>query len=140
MKETRVDGEQNDPAEPATGSLRGLTRAGEEARRDVIEMASVALASELRLRGRTQRDLTDVDVYAAWTRVVRDMCPSRANPVPALGTGLIAIGSVGVGSMHPYLHSLLQIALLVLFALIGLAGVVLTWRAGRDGGSPETAG
>ena len=33
--------------------------------------------------------------------------------------------------MHPYLHSVSQIALLVIFIVVGLAGVGLTWRSWR---------
>ena len=125
----------------------GLTEAGEEARQDVLETASGALATELRHLGRTRRELTSDDVYTAWTGVVRALCTSptctsatRTNSLPTLGPGLFAIGSVGVASMHPYLHSPWQIALLALFAGLGLTGVVLSWRGGRGRRSPATAG
>jgi hypothetical protein len=44
-------------------------------------------------------------------------------------------------SEHAYLHSFLQIAVLVVFGLAGLAGVWLTWRDGHRGDtSGESAG
>jgi hypothetical protein len=61
------------------------------------------------------------------------MCRSRtrAGSPRGLSTGLVAIGSVGVGSMHPYLNSAWQIALLLVFVLVGLVGVGLMVRDGH---------
>ena len=88
---------------------------------------------QLRRRRRLRPDLTREDVYEARTVVAQAMCESqpRDGSLRGLSTGLIAIGSVGVGSMHPYLNSPWQIALLVAFILIGLAGVVLMVRSGH---------
>jgi hypothetical protein len=131
----------------------GLTAAACEAFRDVEEEFREGLTAELRRRRRSRRDLTSDDVYEARPIVAHAMCPQslrevvrpgsaadadpgagnrqRAGSLRALGTGLIAIGSVGVGSMHPYLHSVSQIALLVIFIAVGLVGVGLTWGSWR---------
>ena len=60
----------------------------------------------------------------------------RAGSFRAVGAGLMVIGSAGVGSMHPYLHSFGQIAVLVVFGLTDLAGVGLMWRSGYRGDIP----
>ena len=52
----------------------------------------------------------------------------------------MVIGSVGVGSMHPYLHSFGQIAVLVVFRLTDLAGVGLIWRSGHGDMPGESVG
>ncbi len=163
-----VEEGQDVPAEsaatPPHALPAGLTPAAREAFRDVEEEFREGLSRELRRRRRSRRDLTSDDVYDARVIVAHEMRQSqphadgarsdsaagtgsgaattqRAGSLRALGTGLIAVGSVGVGSMHPYLHSLLQVAVLVLFCLVGLAGVGLAWRGGRHGDvSGESAG
>lgn len=112
---------------------QGLTPGACEAFRDVEDEFHDGLVAELRRRRRTRPDLTPADVYEARAVVAQAMCASqpRAGSMRGLSTGLIAIGSVGVGSMHPYLHSPWQIALLVAFILIGLVGVGLMVRSGH---------
>jgi len=111
----------------------GLAPGACQAFRDVEDEFHDGLVGELRRRRRLRPDLTGEDVYEARTVVAQAMCESqpRDGSLRGLSTGLIAIGSVGVGSMHPYLNSPWQIALLVAFILIGLAGVVLMVRSGH---------
>lgn len=114
--------------------LSGLPDGAREALRDVKDEFRDGMTAELRRRKQFRRDLTDVDVYEARRIVARAMsqAPQAGGPARALGSGLIAIGSVGVGSMHPYLHSAWQIALLVIFALVGVAGVIIASRERRQ--------
>ena len=136
-------GRSESTAASADAMPAGLTRAGCEAFRDVEEEFRDGLTAQLRRRRRSRRDLTSDDVYEALAIVTHEMCQAhqRAGSLRALGPGLIAIGSVGVGSMHPYLHSSWQIALLVVFGVLGLAGVGLVWRSGQPvDTSGESAG
>ena len=117
----------------------GLAPGACQAFRDVEDEFHDGLVGELRRRRRLRPDLTRDDVYEARTVVAKAMCRSRS--ARGLSTGLIAIGSVGVGSMHPYLHSPWQIALMVAFILIGLVGVGLMVRGGHPAdpsGDPST--
>lgn len=79
----------------------GLAPGACQAFRDVEEEFHDGLVGELRRRRRSRPDLTRDDVYEARAVVVQTMCRSRAREgsVRGLSTGLIAIGSVGVGSM-----------------------------------------
>ena len=127
---SHVDDSQ--PGRPI-GLPPGLAPVACQAFRDVEEEFHDGLVGELRRRRRSRPDLTSDDVYEARAVVAQVMCASqpRGGPPRGLSTGLIAIGSVGVGSMHPYLNSPWQIALLVVFILIGLAGVGLMVRNGH---------
>jgi hypothetical protein len=111
----------------------GLAPGACEAFRDVEEEFHDGLVGELRRRRRSRPDLTSEDVYEARAVVAQTMCRSRtrAGSPRGLSTGLVAIGSVGVGSMHPYLNSAWQIALLLVFVLVGLVGVGLMVRDGH---------
>jgi hypothetical protein len=111
--------------------------------RDVEEEYHDLVVGELRRRGRSRPDLTRDDVYEAAAIAAQAMGESRPSTGSwrGLSTGLVAIGSVGVGSMHPYLNSPWQIALLVVFVLIGLVGVGLMVRGGHPAdpsGDPST--
>ena len=121
-------------SEASGALLGGLTEGAREALRDVKDEFRDGMTAELRRRKQFRRDLTDKDVYEARGIVARAMSQSSqvGRSTRALGSGLIAIGSVGVGSMHPYLHSAWQIALLVIFALVGVAGVIVASREGRQ--------
>ena len=114
----------------------GLTSDAREAFRDAVEEFRDGLYAELRRRRRSRPDLTRNDVDDARTIVAQAMyrssSPGRSSPsLLTLGPGLVVIGSVGVASMHPYLHSPWQIAVLVVCGLTGLTGVGLAWRSGR---------
>jgi hypothetical protein len=147
-----TEDDQPGPGE-ASDVLQDLTRRGREAFQDVLDEVRARLCEELRRQRRAlvRHDLTSDDVYEASKVVARAMCGSptaqeepvidEKGPAPdqshrtrsqqGIGTGLIALGSVGVGSMHPYLHSWWQITLLVVFAVLLVAGVVvLAWRDG----------
>src|SRR5690348_14486708 len=146
----RPDGGSAPPALPA-----GLTPAATEAFRDVEDEFREGLSAELRRRRRHRPDLTSDDVYDARAIVAHAMHESRssaggARSAPALagrrrpgslsaiGPGLIVIGSVGVGAMHPYLHSSWQVAALVALVVVGLTGVGLTSRGGHHADTPGT--
>jgi hypothetical protein len=116
----------------------GLTRGACDAFRDVEDEFHDGLVAELRRRRRSRPDLTPADVYEARAIVAQAMCQSRprSGALRGLSTGLVAIGSVGVGSMHPYLNSAWQIALLVVFVVVGLVGVGLMVRDGHPADRP----
>jgi hypothetical protein len=122
--------------DPPRDTPPGLTPSACRALRAAEEEYHDLLVGELRRRGRLRPDLTGVDVQESAALAAQSMCRSRGrvSPLRGLDTGLIAIGSVGVGSMHPYLHSTWQIAVLVLFILVGLVGVGLMVRNGQPGG------
>lgn len=107
----------------------GLAPGACQAFRDVEDEFHDGLVGELRRRRRQRPDLTRDDVYEARAVVAKAMCRSRSSR--GLSAGLIAIGSVGVGTMHPYLNSAWQIALLVIFIVVGLVGVGLMVRDGH---------
>ncbi len=133
---------QAGPSEATTASAdalpAGLTPGAREAFQDVKDEFRDGLAGELRRRRRSRRDLTSDDVYEARAIVAQAMCQSRqrSGSDRALSTGLIAVGSVGMGVMHPYLHSPWQIALLVVFGLVFVAGVGLAVRSGHPVTTP----
>ena len=126
------DGRPDPPRDVPSGLTPSACRALRAAEEEYHDL----LVGELRRRGRLRPDLTGVDVQESAVLAAQSMCRSRGrgSPLRGLDTGLIAIGSVGVGSMHPSLHSTWQIAVLVLFIVIGLVGVGLMVHSGHPGG------
>jgi hypothetical protein len=133
----------------------GFTQSGREAWRDLRDEFDHSLLTERRRQHRRkQDDLNRHDVDEIRRAVLRSMSdtvvaagsmdtPAEPDTTPgggagrkAVGKALVAVGSVGVASMHSYLHGGWQIGLFILLVVAGLVGVVLAYRGG--GNDPPT--
>jgi hypothetical protein len=68
-------------------------------------------------------------------------CPGDGFGRPTPPRVVCAVGTVGVSVTGNFLHSALQIVVFVVLALIGLAGLTLTWAhsTSRSHSASETA-
>jgi hypothetical protein len=80
-------------------------------------------------------DLTDRDVEAALTTLGRGRLRSVPPPTGTRTAGrphtmdaaLVTVGTVGVSVTGNFLHSILQVVVFAVLAVIGLMGLTLTW-------------
>jgi hypothetical protein len=119
----------------------GLTPAGREELRNVRNEFEATTAAELHRKRCCKRDDLDRDDVR---RVLQDVLRAMSEPVTRgrehrrVGTGLVAVGSAGVGTMSGQLHSPWQIGLFAAMIVVGLVGAVLAYRPGGE--PPATPG
>jgi hypothetical protein len=113
-----------------------LTPAGRRALIELIRTYAVRLGNQLEIgphqAHRTDREYTARDVHEAqqaYERWIREQADARDSDRRVLAAILLTVGSVGVGVTANFLHSAWQIAVFVLLAITGVAGLGLTWSS-----------
>jgi hypothetical protein len=117
---------------------RGLTAAGSLTYDHQIREISAALTQELEIQAhrchRTDPVLTADDVHEAvraWKqRIGEQVSDDGSDPDRGVAAALLlTIATVGITVMSHFLHSEWQVGTFVVFVLIGVVGLVLTWRS-----------
>jgi hypothetical protein len=136
------DGGQVDDHE---GPDDGLTQSGRKEWRNFRAEFDATASAELRRMCCKRDELNREDIIEVRRTVLRSMSdPATSEPLTAgrehrrVGTGLVAVGSAGVGALAGQLHSPWQIGLFVAMIVVGLIGVVLAYRP--DGDPPASPG
>jgi len=114
---------------------RRLTASGRRAVQKAVDDFLADLTAGMDRHTQHAADLTDRDVHAALNELGRGRLRAETPPAGARTTGrpntlaaaLVTVGTVGVSVTGNFLHSALQIVVFVVLALIGLAGLTLTW-------------